>query len=222
MRILVSGSDPAHCKFLKQNFHAEHYEVTLIPDTELEKCLENAREYDAAILDVTPPGSKGLEVLQCVRASGQRLPIIVLTSHNQREEIIRILETGASDFVLKPYVFSELSARVQALLRANGSSSQAVLRVQDLELDQVARKVTRAGRVIALTPKEFSLLGYLIRNAGHHVTRAQIFERVWNAPYNTPTNIVDVYINYVRKKVDGQAEHKLIHTVRGVGYQLEA
>ncbi|HYL69579.1 MAG TPA: winged helix-turn-helix domain-containing protein, partial [Candidatus Limnocylindria bacterium] len=107
-------------------------------------------------------------------------------------------------------------------LHANSSPSQAILRVEDLELDQIAHKVTRAGRVIELTPKEFSLLDYLIRNAGHHVTRAQIFERVWNSPYNTPTNIVDVYINYVRKKVDAQAEHKLIHTIRGVGYQLQA
>ncbi len=222
MHILVSGSDPAQYKFLQQSFHAEHCDVSSIPVTELEKCLHGQHAYDAAILDITPPGSKGLEVLKSVRAGGRRLPIIVLTSHNQREEIIRILELGASDFVLKPNIFSELSARVQALLRANDSLSQAVLRVQDLELDQIARKVTRAGRVIELTPKEFSLLDYLIRNAGHHVTRAQIFERVWNSPYNTPTNIVDVYINYVRKKVDGQAERKLIQTVRGVGYQLQA
>lgn len=222
MRILVSGSDHAHGKFLKQSFQAEHHEVTLIPDGELEKYLVGKHGYDTALLDITPAGSQGLEVLQRIRASGQRLPIIVLTSHKQREEIIRIMETGASDFVLKPYVFSELSARVQALLRSDETAFQAVLRVQDLELDQIARKVTRAGRVIELTPKEFSLLGYLIRNAGHHVTRAQIFERVWNSPYNTPTNIVDVYINYVRKKVDAQAERKLIRTVRGVGYQLQA
>jgi two-component system OmpR family response regulator len=221
MHILVSGSDSVHCKFLSQSFQAEHYEVAVTSDAEVWKSLKQDHYYDAAILDITPPGSKGLEVLQSVRAHGQRLPIIVLASHNQHEEIIRILELGASDFVLKPYIFSELSTRLQALLHAKGSPSQAVLRVQDLELDQVARKVTRAGRVIELTPKEFSLLDYLIRNAGHHVTRAQIFERVWNSPYNTPTNIVDVYINYVRKKVDAQAERKLIHTVRGVGYQLQ-
>jgi len=222
MRILVSGSDPVHCKFLQKSFHSERCEVTLTPDAEVLKSLEQDHYYDAAILDITPPGSKALEVLQSVRAGGQRLPIIVLISHNQREEMIRILDLGASDFVLKPYIFSELSARVQALLRDNCSCSQAVLRVQDLELDQIAHKVTRAGRVIELTPKEFSLLDYLIRNAGHHVTRAQILERVWNSPHNTPTNIVDVYINYVRKKVDAQAERKLIHTVRGVGYQLQA
>ena len=222
MRILVSGSDSVHCKFLSQSFQAEHYEVTVTTDSEVWKSLEQDHCYDAAILDITPPGSEGLEVLKSVRARGRRLPIAVLTSHNQREEIIRILELGASDFVLKPYIFSELSARLQALLRANDSPSRTVLRVQDLELDQVARKVTRAGRVIELTPKEFSLLDYLIRNAGHHVTRAQIFERVWNSPFNTPTNIVDVYINYVRKKVDAQAERKLIHTIRGVGYELQA
>jgi DNA-binding response OmpR family regulator len=221
MRILVSGTDSTHCNFLKQHFDAEDCEVTLTPDGEVLSSIAG-HAYDAVILDITSRGSQGLELLRCVRASGQRLPIIVLTSHTQRDEIVRVLEMGATDFVLKPYVFSELSLRVQALFRANCSTSPAVLRVQDLELDQIARKVTRAGRVIRLTPKEFSLLGYLIRNAGHHVTRAQIFERVWNSPYTTPTNIVDVYINYVRKKVDGHAEHKLIHTVRGVGYQLQA
>lgn len=222
MRIIVSGSDPTHSQFLVQSFRAEHCEVELVPLSELVKCLGGCRGHDAAILDATSPGSKGLEVLQRVRAGGHQLPIVVLTSHNQREEILQLVEIGASDFVLKPYVFSELSARVEALLRRNGSSTPTVLRVEDLELDQVAHKVTRAGRVIELTPKEFSLLGYLIRNAGHHVTRAQIFEGVWNAPYNTPTNIVDVYINYVRKKVDAHAERKLIHTVRGIGYQLQA
>lgn len=222
MRILVSGSDPAHSKFLQQRFHAERCEVTLKSLAEFAMCLDGQHGCDVAILDATPQASKGLEVLERLRASGQQLPIIVLTSRNQREEIIRLVETGASDFVLKPYVFSELSARVEALIRRSGSSFQAVLRVGDLELDQAAHRVTRAGRVIELTPKEFSLLGYLVRNAGHHVTRAQIFKRVWNAPYNKPTNIVDVYINYVRKKVDRQAERKLIHTVRGVGYQLHA
>lgn len=222
MRILVSGSDPTHSKYLVQSFRAEHCDVELVPLSELVKYLNGQRDHDAAILDATPPGSRSLEVLQRIRSRGHQLPIVVLTSHNQREEILQLVEIGASDFVLKPYVFSELSARVEALLRHSGSSAPTVLRVEDLELDQVAHKVTRAGRVIELTPKEFSLLGYLIRNAGHHVTRAQIFERVWNAPYNTPTNIVDVYINYVRKKVDGQAEHKLIRTVRGVGYQLQA
>jgi DNA-binding response OmpR family regulator len=221
MRILVSGTDSTHCNILKQNFEAEDCEVTLTPDAEVLSTLAD-HAYDAAILDITTRGSYGLELLQCIRASRQQLPIIVLANHTQREEIVRVLRMGATDFVLKPYVFSELSLRVQALFRANGSTFSAILRVQDLELDQIARKVTRAGRVIQLTPKEFSLLGYLIRNAGHHLTRAQIFERVWNSPYNTPTNIVDVYINYVRKKVDAHAERKLIHTVRGVGYQLQA
>jgi two-component system OmpR family response regulator len=221
MRILVSGTDPTHGNILKQNCDAEDCEVTLTPVEDVLSTLAD-HAYDAVILDITPRGSNGLELLHSIRASRQQLPIIVLANHTQREEIVRVLRMGATDFVLKPYVFSELLLRVQALFRANGSTFSAILRVQDLELDQIARKVTRAGRVIQLTPKEFSLLGYLIRNAGHLLTRAQIFERVWNSPYNTPTNIVDVYINYVRKKVDAHAERKLIHTVRGVGYQLQA
>jgi DNA-binding response OmpR family regulator len=124
--------------------------------------------------------------------------------------------------VLKPFAFMELSARVRALLRRGARTPDAILRVEDLELDRVERKVKRAGKAIQLTPKEFSLLEYLMRNAGARVTRSQIIENVWNLSFDTMTNVVDVYINYLRKKVDAQADLKLIHTVRGVGYRLEA
>jgi DNA-binding response OmpR family regulator len=220
MRILVSGSDLAHCRLLKQSFHDEDYEINVSRDTELGGALEEENGYNVAILDITLPGPKGFEVLQQVRAIRQQLPIIVLTRHAQREELLQILQMGANDFVLKPYAFSELSARVQALLHCNGSLIQAVLRVQDLELDQVARKVTRAGQVIGLTPKEYLLLEYLMRNVGRLVTREQVMEHVWNLSYDAQTNVVDVYISHVRNKVDAQAKCKLIRTVRGVGYQL--
>jgi two-component system copper resistance phosphate regulon response regulator CusR len=132
-----------------------------------------------------------------------------------------MLDLGADDIVRKPFAFSELSAHVRALLR-RGRTSDAVLRIEDLELDRMERRVKRAGRTIELTPKEFSLLEYLMRNAGQRITRAQIVEHVWNLSFDTMTNVVDVYINYLRKKVDAFSDRKLIHTIRGIGYQFQA
>jgi two-component system copper resistance phosphate regulon response regulator CusR len=145
----------------------------------------------------------------------------VLSSRGRSEDRVQVLDAGADDIVLKPFAFSELSARVRALLRRGGRSPETVLHVEDLELNRVEHKVKRAGRTIDLTPKEFSLLEYLMRNAGKPVTRAQIVEHVWNLSFDTMTNVVDVYINYLRKKVDASSDRKLIHTVRGIGYLLQ-
>ena len=136
------------------------------------------------------------------------------------EDRVSMLDSGADDLVLKPFAFSELSARVRALLRRGSRPGTRVLRIEDLELSRVEHIVKRGGRRIDLTPKEFALLEYLMRNAGKHVTRAQIIEHVWNLSFDTMTNVVDVYINYLRKKVDAGSERKLIHTVRGVGYRV--
>jgi DNA-binding response OmpR family regulator len=179
-------------------------------------------EYDLAILDLSLPKEEGLAVLQHLRASRQHLPILILTNRRQVLDRVRELDMGADDFVLKPLAFSELSARVRALLRRGGRAPETVLRIDDLELNRVEHSVRRANRAIELTPKEFSLLEFLMRNTGQQVTRAQIIEHVWNLSHDTMTNVVDVYINYLRKKVDAGTEPKLIHTVRGVGYQLNA
>jgi DNA-binding response OmpR family regulator len=222
MRILVVENDPALGKFLQQGFGADRYAVDVANEEAQAQRMLQEREYDAAILDLNVPQQGGFDVLREVRARRPGLPILILTSRNRLEDRVRVLDLGADDFVLKPFAFSELSARVRALLRRGAHAPEAVLRIEDLELDRMEHKVKRAGRAIELTPKEFSLLEYLMRNAGERVTRAQIIQHVWNLSFDTMTNVVDVYINYLRKKVDAQSGMKLIHTIRGVGYRLHA
>jgi DNA-binding response OmpR family regulator len=222
MRILVAENDPALARFLERGFDAEKYAVDLTTSGEETKCLAQERNYDAAILDMNLPSPDCLDILRAVRAMQQQLPILILTSHTRPEDRVQLLDLGADDLVLKPFAFSELSARVRALLRRGNRTMEAVLRIEDLELSRVERTVKRGGRTIELTPKEFALLAYLLCNAGQRVTRAQIIEHVWNLSCDTMTNVVDVYINYLRKKVDASSERKLIQTVRGVGYQLRA
>jgi DNA-binding response OmpR family regulator len=148
------------------------------------------------------------------------LPVLILTQRTKVEDRVQCLDIGADDYLAKPFSFSELSARIRALLRRSHLPSESVLTVGDLKLDRVQRIVERAGERIELTGKEFSLLEYLMRNAGRDVTRSMILEHVWNLSFDTTTNVVDVYINYLRRKVDDGHPVKLIHTVRGVGYGL--
>jgi DNA-binding response OmpR family regulator len=177
-------------------------------------------EYDLLILDLNLPKLDGIGVLSAVRPKKPSLAVLVLTARSRVEDRVQSLDTGADDCLIKPFSFTELSARVRALLRRGPQTVQTVLRVADLELDRVERKVERGGKRIELTSKEFALLEYLMRNAGRRITRAMIVEHVWNLSFDTTTNIVDVYINYLRKKVDGDYSPHLIHTVRGVGYEM--
>ncbi len=220
MRILVAESDPALGTFLRRGFEAEQYGVDLTSDGEQAKSLARDRTYEAAILDLQQAQTENVGILREVRATQPQLPILILASQARPEDRAQLLDLGADDLVLKPFAFLELSARVRALLRRGGRIPEAVLRIEDLELNRIDRTVKRAGRQIYLTPKEFGLLEYLMRNAGTRVTRAQIVENVWNLSFDTMTNIVDVYINYLRRKVDACSEGKLIHTIRGVGYLL--
>lgn len=185
MRLLVAENDPALGTFLQRGFDAEHYAVDLTQDGEQAKSMAQEREYDLAILDLNLPRPDGLEVLQHVRLKRQQLPILILATRNQPQDRVQVLDLGADDLVLKPFAFSELSARVRALLRRGGRTPETVLHVEDLELNRVEHSVKRAGRSIELTPKEFSLLEYLMRSAGKRVTRAQIIEHVWNLSYDT-------------------------------------
>ena len=179
-------------------------------------------DYDLAVLDLNLPAVDGLTVLKNVRQRKPKLPVIILTARSRVEDRVQCLDSGADDYLVKPFSFLELSARARALLRRSHLPSESVLTVLDLSLDRVERKVQRGGRPIELTVKEFALLEYLMRNAGRRLTRAMIIEHVWNLTFDSATNIVDVYINYLRRKVDDGFPAPLIQTVRGVGYQLTA
>ncbi len=175
---------------------------------------------DLLVLDLNLPGLNGLEVLREVRSSKPHLPILILTGNARVEDRVGGLDSGADDYLTKPFAFSELLARVRALLRRGNLPYEPVLHSLDLELDRVQRIVRRNGNSIELTPKEFALLEYLMLNAGHNVSRSSIIHHVWKLSSDTMTNVVDVYINYLRKKIDADAPERLIHTVRGAGYRI--
>ena len=220
MRILVVEDDVPVASFLRKGLEAEHYAVDVAPDGEEARWLACECEYDLMVLDLNLPKLDGMGVLRGVRPKRPSLPVLVLTGRSRLEDRIHALDSGADDCLVKPFSYSELSARVRALLRRRPVAATTLLRIADLELDRVERTVKRAGKRIELTSKEFGLLEYLVRNAGHRITRNMIVEHVWNLSFDTGTNVVDVYINYLRKKVDDGFNPKLIHTVRGVGYEL--
>jgi len=220
MRVLVVEDDGPLATFVRKGLEAEHYAVDVASDGEQARSLALESAYDLIILDLNLPRLDGLEVLRAVRAKKPSLSVLVLTARSRIEDRVLSLDSGADDCLIKPFSFTELSARVRALLRRGPRTVETVLQVADLELDRVERKVKRAGKNIDLTSKEFALLEYLLRNAGRRVTRNMIIEHVWNLSFDTSTNIVDVYVNYLRRKVDDGFSPRLIHTVRGVGYEL--
>ena len=220
MRILVVEDDAPLATFVRKGLASEHYAVDVAADGEQARQMALECDYDLVVLDLNLPKLDGIGVLNAIRPKKPSLPVLVLTARARIEDRVQSLDTGADDCLIKPFSFTELSARVRALLRRGPRVVETKLRVADLELDRVGRKVERAGKNIELTSKEFALLEYLMRNAGRRVTRAMIVEHVWNLSFDTSTNIVDVYINYLRKKVDGEYSPHLIHTVRGVGYEL--
>jgi two-component system copper resistance phosphate regulon response regulator CusR len=219
-RILIAEDDGALAKFVSQGLEAEHYSVDVFPDGELARAAADEAEYDVVILDLNLPKLDGVNVLRYLRLKKPSLPVLVLTQRTRVEDRVQCLDTGADDYLAKPFSFSELSARIRALVRRSHLPSEAVLEVEDLKLDRIEHRVERAGRRVELTTKEFALLEYLMRNAGRRVTRAMIIEHVWNLTFDTTTNVVDVYINYLRRKIDDGQPKKLIRTVRGVGYEI--
>lgn len=220
MRILIAEDDEALARFVRQGLEAEHYAVDVFADGEQARAAATEFEYDVVILDLNLPKLDGVTVLRHLRSKKPSVPVLVLTQRTRVEDRVQCLDTGADDYLAKPFSFTELSARIRALVRRSHLPSQSVLLAADLKLDRVQRLVERSGRRIELTAKEFSLLEYLMLNLGRQVTRSMIIEHVWNLTFDTTTNVVDVYINYLRRKIDDGHPVKLIHTMRGVGYEL--
>jgi two-component system copper resistance phosphate regulon response regulator CusR len=220
MRILIVEDDAALSSFVRKGLEAEHYAVDATTDGERGRAMALEVDYDLLVLDLNLPGVDGISLLKSLRQRKPSVPVMILTGRSRVEDRVLCLDTGADDYLIKPFSFLELSARARALLRRSHLPSESVLTVRDLRLDRVERRVERSGRRIELTAKEFALLEYLMRNAGRRLTRAMIIEHVWNFTFDSTTNVVDVYINYLRRKVDDGFTPALIHTVRGVGYQL--
>jgi two-component system copper resistance phosphate regulon response regulator CusR len=220
MRILVAEDDAPLAEFLHQRFQQEQFSVQMVSGGSEAQRLASDQSYDLVVLDLDLPTEGGLDVLRKIRAKKPDLPVVMVTSGALTEERVRLLDAGADDSLSKPFAFSELAARVRAVLRRGSRPAHAVLKVADLEVDRIAHLVRRAGRSIDLSPKEFALLEFLMRHEGQAVTRTAIVEQVWKLNFDTMTNVVDVYINYLRRKVDSGYDPPLIRTIRGVGYQI--
>jgi DNA-binding response OmpR family regulator len=220
MRILIIEDDTALANFIRKGLEAEHYAVDTAVEGEQGRSMGLQFDYDLVVLDLNLPGLDGVTILKSLRQRKPHMPVIILTGRSRVEDRVQCLDTGADDYLVKPFSFLELSARARALLRRSHLPSENILAVRDLRLDRVERRVERSGRRIDLTTKEFALLEYLMRNAGRRLTRAMIIEHVWNLTFDSTTNVVDVYINYLRRKVDDGFSPPLIRTVRGVGYEL--
>jgi DNA-binding response OmpR family regulator len=218
MRILIAENDAGLASFIKRNLEAEHYAVAISVAGEKARAMASKGNFDLVVLDLNM--LDGVAILTFLRTRKPSMPILVLTGHNRVEDRVQCLDLGADDCLCKPFSFTELSARIRALMRRSHLPTESVLAVDDLKLDRVERRVERAGRRIDLTAKEFCLLEYLMRNAGRRMTRAMIIEHVWNLSFDTCTNVVDVYVNYLRRKLDDGCGKHLIHTIRGVGYEL--
>ncbi|HEX6632306.1 MAG TPA: response regulator transcription factor [Gemmatimonadaceae bacterium] len=222
MKALVIEDDPTVGQFVKRGLEEQRWQVDLVADGEEGEQVALRELYDLVILDMRLPRRPGLDVLRNLRARGFQGPVLVLTAQDAVDAKVTTLRAGADDYVTKPFAFEELLARVEVLSRRPRSMASPVLRAGDLELDQGTREVRRAGAPVELTPKEYAVLEYLMRHAGRVMSRTLITEYVWGYHFDPGTNIVDVVINHLRKKLDNDPEQRLINTVRGVGYVIRA
>ena len=220
MRILVAENDAPLAECLSQRLQQEQFAVQVVGNGPEAQRLAVNQSYDLVILDLNLPGSAGFEVLRNIRSLKPDLPVLIVTGTAPVEERVLGFEAGADDLVAKPFAFAELVARIRALLRRGNRPPRVLLNVEDLELDRISHSVQRRGRAIDLSPKEFALLEFLMCNEGRPVSRSAIVEQVWKLKCDTITNVVDVYINYLRRKVDNGYDPPLIRTIRGVGYQI--
>ena len=221
MKVLVIEDDPTIGQFVKRGLEEHRWSVDLVADGEEGEALARSQPYDLIVLDLRLPGRSGQQVLRNLRARGFEKPVLVLTAQDAIDAKVETLRAGADDYVTKPFAVEELLARVEALARRPRAIVSPRITVADLVVDLAAREVTRAGRPVELTPKEFLVLEYLARHAGRVLSRTLITEYAWGYHFDPGTNIVDVVINHHRKKLDVAHEKKLITTVRGVGYVLK-
>jgi heavy metal response regulator len=222
VRILVVEDEKKVASFIKKGLEEEGYAVDVAADGEEGLAMALTGVHDLIILDIRLPKMDGLRVLQELRRDSVSVPVLLLTVRATIEDKVLGLDAGADDYLTKPFAFQELVARVRALLRRRAEAEPTVLRVGDLRLDPARRTVTRGGETIDLTPREFALLDYFMRNPDRVLTRTMIAEHVWDYSFDTATNVIDVYVNYLRRKVDADREPKLLRTIRGVGYVLKA
>jgi two-component system copper resistance phosphate regulon response regulator CusR len=220
VKILVIEDDPTVGEFVKRGLEEQRWQVDLVADGREGEALAVSQPYDLVVLDMRLPGKHGLDILRTLRARGFERPVLVLTAQDAVDAKVETLRAGADDYVTKPFAFEELLARIEALSRRPRALVSPVLQVGDLVLDQATREVQRGGAAVELTPKEFAVLEYLMRHAGRVMSRTLITEYAWGYHFDPGTNIVDVVINHLRKKLDSGHEKKLITTVRGVGYMI--
>jgi len=222
MRILVVEDDRKVASFIRKGLEEEGHAVEVAGDgaAAVERATVGA-PWDLVILDVMLPKGDGFSVLKTLRQEGLRMPVLMLTARDAVGDKVTGLDLGADDYLSKPFAFEEFLARVRALLRRGGGRPAPVLRLADLTLDPATREVKRGARRIELTAREHTLLEYFLRNAGRVLTRSMLAQHVWGLDFDPESNVVDVYVGYLRRRIEGQGERRLLHTVRGVGYVLK-
>ena len=221
MRILIVEDEPKVASFIRRALEEESYAVDVCSDGIQGRDLASEVDYDLIILDLMLPGLPGIDVLKAVRDAKVVTPILILTARSKVDQRVKGLDAGADDYLTKPFAIEELIARVRALLRRASGDTAGILQVDDLILNPISHEVTRDGQRIDLTSKEYALLEYMMRNTGRVLTRPMIAEHVWDLDFDTFTNVIDVYISYLRNKIDRGYARGLIHTIRGSGYTLK-
>lgn len=221
MRLLVIEDEPSLLKIITKRLKEEGYGVDSAKDGREGENYISSAEYDCIILDIMIPFQDGLTLLRKIRAKNISAPVLLLTAKDSISDRVTGLDSGADDYLVKPFSFDELLARVRAMLRRHKDKKDTVLSIGDLKMDTITRQVQRAGREIELTSKEYSILEYFLRNKNRVLTKSQIAEHVWNYDFEYNSNIVEVYVRYLRRKMDEEFKNKLIHTIRGGGYVLK-
>lgn len=222
MKVLVIEDEKNIASFVRKGLEAQGFVVEVSPHGDEGYVLACSRPYDALVLDIMLPGKDGLSILRNLRERKVALPVILLTARSELNERLEGLNLGADDYLTKPFHIEELIARLHAVTRRAAGTTQSILAVADLKMNLLTRKVTRGDQSIELTAREFSLLEHLMRSPGRVLTRVEICERVWDYNFDPGTNLVEVYVQRLRKKVDGDSPNKLIETIRGVGYRIKA